>query len=100
MLLVLKPLPLILFTVGKHIRTVAFTLALHILALVNVTVLKNGLSLSIGLAAFYFAGIDSSVIFERIGTYLYSEENVLFTLSKKPLFFPGQWLRLDIRKPE
>ena len=46
MLLVLKPLPLILFTVGKHICTVAFTLALHILTLVDVAVLENGLPLS------------------------------------------------------
>ena len=45
--------------------SVAFTLALHILTLVDVAVLENGLPRSIGLAPFYFTGIDGPVIFER-----------------------------------
>ena len=65
MLLVLIPVSVITFTIGKSINAMPLTLAFDILAFVDIAVFKNSLSFAIGPATFHLTGINRAV-FKRI----------------------------------
>lgn len=52
MLLVLKPLAVVSFTVGKGIYTVSFTFSFDVLAFINITILNTVFPLPLGLRPF------------------------------------------------
>ncbi len=52
MLLVLKPLPFVFFSVGKQIDTVTFTFSLYIFSFIDITVLKTVFPFPFGLRPF------------------------------------------------
>ena len=88
MLLVLKPLAVVSFTVGKGIYTVSFTFSFDVLAFINITIFEYRLSFTVGFTSFYLAGVYGTVL-KRIGSYFYFRRESSFYFIEEAAFLLG-----------
>ncbi|MPN47149.1 hypothetical protein SDC9_194749 [bioreactor metagenome] len=70
MLLILKPLSLVLFAIGKAVHAKALALTFYVFALIHVAVFENGFAFAMRLTAFEFARVHRAV-FERVAANLH-----------------------------
>ena len=70
MLLILKPLTVITFTVGKGIYTGTVTFSFHIIALIHISVLELRAPYPVRLSVKQIAGVDRTIL-KGIGAHLY-----------------------------